>query len=105
MAWFVVMQLFSTLLQALWLGRTTDQTKDLEILLLRRQVAILGRQGTKPQHLSRVDKLMLAVLTTRLKAISGWSASQLNDVIRIVQPATVLRWHGEKVAPQVDVSA
>src|SRR5579859_7943649 len=102
MVWFVVMRLFSTWLQTIWLRRTADQAKDLEILLLRRQLAILARQNTGPQRLSRADKLTLVVLTTRLKAISGWSMVQLGAILRIVQPATVFKWHREKVAPQVD---
>jgi len=42
MIWFVAMQVLSTLLEWLSLGRKTDhQEKDLKILLLRRQLAIL----------------------------------------------------------------
>jgi len=49
MIWFIVMQVLSTLLEWLSLGRETDhQEKDLEILLLRRQLAILERKQDKP---------------------------------------------------------
>jgi len=44
MVWFAAMCLFSTLLQAFRLGRTADRDKDMEILLLRRQLAILTRE-------------------------------------------------------------
>ena len=102
--WFVVMRLFSPLLQAFWLRRTADQAKDLEILLLRRQLAILARQNPGPQRLSGADTRTQVVLTTRLKAIRGWSMGPLGAVLRLVQPATVFNWPREKVAPQVDQS-
>jgi putative transposase len=41
--------------------------------------------------------LTLAVIGAKLKAVSGRSIKQLRDVIRIVQPETVLRWHRELV--------
>jgi hypothetical protein len=37
MVWFVLMQLFSILLQGVWLHGKSEQEKDLEILLLRWQ--------------------------------------------------------------------
>jgi hypothetical protein len=52
---------------------------------------------TQPIKPSRVEKITLAALTAALKRISRQSANQLRDVIRIFQPATVLRWHREVV--------
>ena len=43
MAWFILSQMFSTLLTLLRLGRTSDKDKDLEILILRQQLNILQR--------------------------------------------------------------
>jgi hypothetical protein len=43
------MQVFLTLLEWLSLGRKADQAKDLEILLLCRQLAILERKLDKPR--------------------------------------------------------
>jgi len=48
MAWFILSQIFSTLLTLLRLGRTSDKDKDLEILILRQQLNILKRQLDKP---------------------------------------------------------
>jgi len=48
MVWFVVMQVFSTLLEWVRVGRKTEQEKDLEILLLRRHLAIMERKRDKP---------------------------------------------------------
>jgi hypothetical protein len=57
MIWFVVMQVFSTLLEWLILGKKIDREKDLEILLLRRQLASLERKQDKPLRVSRAEKL------------------------------------------------
>jgi hypothetical protein len=84
MAWFVVMQVFSTLLECLWLGRKSAREKDLEILLLRRQLAMADRGRDKMLRISRADKLTLAVLAARLKAVSGWPMKQLGDVIVMI---------------------
>ena len=43
MAWFILSQMFSTLLTLLRLGHTSDKEKDLEILILRQQLNILQR--------------------------------------------------------------
>lgn len=56
------MQVFSILLDWLSLGRKTEQEKGLEILLLRRQLAILERKLDNPLRVSRAEKLALAVL-------------------------------------------
>jgi putative transposase len=93
MVWFAVMQVFSILLDWLSLVRRTEQDKDLEILLLRRQLAILERKLDKPLRVSRAEKLPLVVLTTRLKATTNRTTRQLRDVIRIFQPETVFKWH------------
>jgi hypothetical protein len=41
MIWFMLMQLFSILRQGVLLPRKSEREKDLEILLLRRQLAIV----------------------------------------------------------------
>jgi putative transposase len=97
MIWFVVMHLFSTLLDWVKIGRLTEQEKDLEILLLRQQLGIAERKLHKPVRASRVERLTIAVVTTKLKSATGWTAIQLHQVIRIFQPETVLRWHRQLV--------
>jgi putative transposase len=97
MVWFVVMQVFSTLLEWLSLGRKADQAKDLEILLLRRQLAILERKLDKPLRVSRAEKLPLVVLTSRMKSTTNRTTQQLRDIIRIFQPETDFKWHRELV--------
>jgi len=97
MGWFILSYLFSTLISLVSIGRLSEQEKDLEILLLRHQLAILERKLDKPVKPNRAEKLTLAVLTARLRLVTRRSASRLRDVIRIVQPETVLKWHRELV--------
>jgi len=86
-------QVFSTLLQWVRLAKPSEQEKDLEILLLRRQLAILQRKVDMPIHVSRAEKLTLVALATRYKSVTGRSVRQLQAVIRIFQPETVFKWH------------
>jgi hypothetical protein len=97
MIWFMVMQVVSTLVELVRLGRQSESEKDLEILLLRRQLAIYERRQERAPHLSRGEKLTLVVLATKLKAETGRTIKALGGVIRIVKPATVFGWHKELV--------
>jgi hypothetical protein len=97
MGWFILAQLFYTLISMVRLGRMTDSEKDLEILILRHQLDILERKQKQRIKPSRAEKLFLAVLTAQLKKATKRPAGQLRDVIRIFQPETVLRWHRELV--------
>ncbi len=97
MAWFVLMQMFSTLLEVIWLRGKAEQAKDLEILLLRRQLEIVNRTRRKPVRVSRAEKLTITVLTARRKTITGWPTKHFGRVLRIFQPETVFKWHRELV--------
>jgi putative transposase len=70
------------------LGPAPD-TKDVEIAVLRHQLAVLRRQVTRPRY-TPGDRLTLAVLA-RLLRRQRWTAF-------LVTPATLLRWHRELVA-------
>jgi hypothetical protein len=97
MAWFILSQLFSTLIQLIHIGRMSDPEKELEIMILRYQLAIVKRKLQTPLKPARVEKLTLAVLPARLKQCIQRPAHQLQDIIRIFQPETVLRWHRQLV--------
>jgi hypothetical protein len=97
MIWFMVLQIVSTLVELIRLGRKSESEKDLEILLLRRQLAIFERKQSQPTRLSRGEKLALVVLGTKLKAKTGRTIHQMRDFIRIVKPATLFGWHKQLV--------
>jgi len=63
--------------------------KELEVLVLRHELAILRRQAGRPQFAPR-DRLLLAVLSRALPRRS-WQAF-------LVRPETLLRWHRQLVA-------
>jgi hypothetical protein len=58
---------------------------EVEVLVLRHQLAILRRKARRQPHLSAIDRLIF-VWAYRLR-------SSVLDAICIVQPETVLRWH------------
>ena len=97
MLWFMVVQIVSTLVELIRLGRKSESEKDLEILLLRRQLAIYERQQDQPMRLSRSEKLTLVVLGTKLKAQTGRTIKAMGEVIQIVKPATLFGWHRQLV--------
>src|SRR5258708_6363171 len=72
--------------------------KDLEILLLRQQLAILDRQQGSRAKLSKSEKLTLVVLMVKLKTVSQRTIHQLSDSLRLFKPETVLKWHRDLVA-------
>src|SRR5450755_180869 len=76
------------LLGLVGLGPAPD-AKDVEIAVLRHQLAVLGRQVTRPRS-TPTDRMLLTSLA-RLLSRERWS-------IFLVTPATLLRWHWELVA-------
>lgn len=97
MVWFMVLQAVSTLVELVGLGRQSESEKDLEILLLRRQLAIYERTQKRSPRLSRGEKLTLVVLGKKLKARTGRTIKAMGEIIRIVKPATLLSWHQQLV--------
>ncbi len=79
------------------IGRLSEQEKDLEILILRQQLAILQRKQDKSIKPNRAEKMTLAVLTVKLKELTHRPVDQLRGILRIFQPETVLGWHRELV--------
>jgi len=66
-----------------------EAAKDLEILVLRHQLPVLGRQVPRPR-LEPADRALLAAVSRALPRVR-WSCF-------FVQPETLLRWHRRLVA-------
>ena len=97
MVWFIIIHIFSMLVEFIGIGCLSEQEKDLEILILRHQLDIVERKQKTPIKPNQVEKMTLAVLTGKLKQITNRSTNQLRDTLRIFKPATVLKWHRELV--------
>lgn len=59
MVWFMMLQIVSTLVELIQLRRTSTSDKELEILLLRRQLAIYECKHRQPMRLTRGETLPL----------------------------------------------
>jgi hypothetical protein len=70
---------------ARWRGPRRHTRKDLEILVLRQQLAVLRRQEHAPK-LQPAGRAVLAALSRALPRSRWWCF--------FVKPDTLLRWHG-----------
>src|SRR3954468_12531155 len=82
-------QLLRQVLQMLTQLARDGGAKDVELLVLRHQVAVLCRQVHRPD-LEPADRVVLAALS-RLLPRPRWAAF-------FVTPATLLRWHRELIS-------
>jgi transposase InsO family protein len=87
MASTIVFLLVRRVLMLVGLGPKPDD-KDVEIAVLRHQLALLHRHVARPRY-APTDRLVLATLA-RLLPRERWSAF-------LVTPATLMRWHRELV--------
>jgi hypothetical protein len=63
MVWSSMAHIFRILVAFISVSRLSDLVKDLEILVLRHQLAILQRKTNKPVKPNQIEKLTLAILT------------------------------------------
>jgi transposase InsO family protein len=84
-AYLAVRNLFALV----WLLARPRRSKELEILVLRHELAILRRQG-RQSKLTRADRGLLAALSRSLPRVA-WAGFA-------VKPETLLRWHRQLVA-------
>jgi hypothetical protein len=81
--------IFLHLLNLLILLGRSSASKDIELLVLRHEVAVLRRAHPKPR-MDWADRAIFAALVRRLPPILR--------VHRLVTPGTILRWHRHLVA-------
>ena len=89
MSWSLMYTLTRRVVDLIALRLRGNAAKDVELLVLRHQVAVLRRSLARPR-LQPSDRVLLAALS-RVLPRERWAAF-------FVTPATVLRWHRELAA-------
>ncbi len=89
MLWSLVYLVVRNLFALVWLLGQRRRSKELEILVLRHELAILRRQSSRPK-LTRADRALLASLTRSLGR-PAWTVFSF-------KPETLLRWHRQLIA-------
>jgi putative transposase len=87
--WSFVYLAVRNLFALVWLLARPRRSKELEILVLRHELALLRRQARQPK-LTRADRGVLAALSRSLPRVA-WTGF-------VVKPGTFLRWHRQLVA-------
>jgi putative transposase len=87
--WSFVYLVVRNLFALVWLLTRPRRSKELEILVLRHELAILRRRAARPT-LTRADRALLAALSRSLPR-PAWTGFP-------VKPETLLRWHKQLVA-------
>jgi putative transposase len=87
--WWFVYLVGRNLFALVWLLARPRRSKELEILVLRHELAILRRQASRPK-LTRADRALLASLSQSLPR-PGWAVFP-------IRPETLLRWHRQLIA-------
>jgi putative transposase len=87
--WSFVYLVVRNLFALVWLLGRPRRSKEMEILVLRHELAILRRQNSRPR-LTRADRALLASLSRSL-ARPAWAVFP-------IKPETLLRWHRQLIA-------
>jgi putative transposase len=85
----LIYQMFSKLLSWIVLRTRSDTTKEIEILVLRHQLAVLQRRTPRPL-MTWTDRALIAALTRLLPV--------RHRLGLLVTPTTILRWHRQLIA-------
>jgi hypothetical protein len=97
MFWYSLHMLVSFLLDIRHVTRPPFDEKDLDILFLRQQLAVVRRRQKRGPPRSRLEKRLFATLIAKLKRAEQPIREQFGRVLLWFQPETVLRWHRDWV--------
>ena len=89
MLWSFAYLVVRSLLSLVVLFGRSNESKELEILVLRHELTVLRRQSARPK-LTRADRVFLASLSRSLPR-AAWASF-------VVWPETLLRWHRRLIA-------
>jgi putative transposase len=89
LVWSFVYLVVRNLFALVWLPGRSRRSKELEILVLRHELAVLRRQASRPT-LTRADRALLAALSRSLPR-AVWASFR-------VKPDALLRWHRQLIA-------
>jgi putative transposase len=87
--WSFVYLVVRNLFALVWLLARPRRSKELEILVLRHELAILRRQASRPK-LAQADRALLTSLSRSLPR-PAWT-------VFTFKPETLLRWHRQLIA-------
>ncbi len=97
MAYGLITQFCTLLLDLITVIGQSEQQKNLELLLLRQQLRMLQRKRNRAPHISRMEKLILAVLSAKVARLMEGKPARLGHMLLLFKPETVLKWHRELV--------
>ena len=85
--------LWSILLDLMIVSRMAGSDKDLEIVLLRQQLAIVERRQKRGPQIPRWQRVPFAVLAVRWQERAQVSRARMAASLRLFKPETVIGWH------------
>ena len=97
MIWFLIHQVASLLWDSLRFSRMSPDSKTLELLLLRQQLLILRRHQKRGPSITHSEKFILLTLIEQVRRFANLQQEQLEQLMLIFKPETLLRWHRELV--------
>src|SRR5687768_3907541 len=97
MIWHFSYLVVHLLWDSLRFSRLAPDAKTVELLLLRQQLLTVRRHQKRGPTITRTEKLLLLSLVEQLRPIVERPKAQREQLIRVFQPDTLLRWHRELV--------
>lgn len=97
MIWHFIYLVVHLLWDSLRFSRLAPDDKTLELLLLRQQLLMVRRHQKRGPTITRTEKLLLLTLIEQLRPIVELPKAQLEQLILVFKPDTLLHWHRELV--------